>query len=106
MAFIEIYNPSSTVVSSKEEIGVWFRLQYTASDDNAHPLTSSSTVVLSAVLYVKTNACLVGDSSNQTYPLANGDTLSVEKVDLSEIYVKNSTSGNNVVIEVVGVKRA
>ena len=77
------------------------RDQLTATGDNAFALGSAGEI-FNGIIYCKTNNALLGDSSNQTFPLNASDSISVERIDLSTIYAKNADAGVNIVLELIG----
>lgn len=83
--------------------GTAYEEQITATNDNAFRIITTSTKLRDVVIYVSGNNALVGDSANQRLPLNVGETLGISWLDLSTIYFKNATAGNNTTITVLGV---
>ena len=78
--------------------------EHTMTDDNAYRFESSSLKLRGAMILISDHDALIGDSSNQRYPKAAGTTLSVGSVDLSKLYFKNATAGQNTKVNIIGVK--
>lgn len=81
-----------------------YSLQYTASDDSAHPLLSESKKLADVVIRCSGNAALIGDNNNQYFQLNVGDILGITKIDISTLYVKNASAGQNTTITLFGVE--
>lgn len=78
--------------------------EHTAASDAAFRFETTETKLRGAVILVSTHDALIGDSSNQRYQKTYGTTLSVSDVDLSKLYFKNATAGQNTKINIIGVK--
>jgi hypothetical protein len=83
--------------------GTAYEDQVTAADDNAFRLVTSETKIRDVIVYVSGNNALVGDADNQRMPLNVGESLGISWIDLSTLYFKNATGGNNTTITVLGV---
>jgi hypothetical protein len=53
---------------------------------------------------VSTYAQKFGDASNQRYSVGVGETIYFTMVDISTLYFKNSTAGQNGQVNIIGVK--
>lgn len=58
--------------------------------------------IFSGVILITSNNALIGDSVLQSFPLNEGDSISVSNIDLGRLYFKNATAGSNITIEVIG----
>ena len=57
------------------------------------------------VFLVKTNNMLFGDdATTQDYPVGVDETVGFTMCDISTMYFKNATAGNNGVVHIIGVK--
>jgi len=76
----------------------------TMTDDNPTRFTTSSRKLLDVVIIVETYAMLVGMSGDVVYPVGADDTLGFTKVDISTLYFKNATAGEDGKISILGVE--
>lgn len=79
-------------------------LQYTATDDAAHPVTATSLKLADVIIKCAGNGAIVGDADHQYLELAVGDVLGLTKIDISTLYVKNATAGQNTTLNIIGVE--
>lgn len=78
--------------------------EHTMASDSAYRFETTATKLRGATILISTHDALVGDSTNQRYPKSSGTTLSVGDVDMSTLYFKNASAGNNTKINIIGVK--
>lgn len=83
--------------------GTAYEDQVTAAADTAFRLATSETKIRDVIIYVSGNNALVGDADNQRMPLNVGESMGISWIDLSTLYFKNATAGNNTTITVLGV---
>lgn len=83
--------------------GTAYEDQVTAASDDAFRLVTSETKIRDVIVHVSGNDALVGDADNQRMPLNVGENLGISWIDLSTLYFKNATDGNNTTITVLGV---
>ncbi len=76
----------------------------TATDDSARRFETSSKKLRDVIIIVKTYAQLFGDSSAQTYPVGADETIGITQIDISTLYFKNSTAGQNGVVHILAVE--
>jgi len=55
-----------------------------------------------SIVIVKDYAVYFGRQGSQTYPVAADSTISLERVDLADLYFKNQTSGENATVHILG----
>lgn len=84
--------------------GELYENEHTAVSDAAFRFETTETKIRGAVVLVSDHGVLIGDSSNQRYPRDADTALSMHDVDLSTVYFKNATAGNNTKINIIGVK--
>lgn len=84
--------------------GEIYENEHTMADDSAYRFESAELKLRGATILVSTYDALIGDSSNQRYPKTAGTSLSVGHVDLSNLYFKNATAGQNTKINIVGAR--
>jgi len=84
--------------------GEVYENEHTAASDAAFRFESTEVKLRGAVILVSTHDALIGDSSNQRYPKTAGTSLAVSDVDLSDLYFKNATAGQNTKINIIGVE--
>jgi len=77
--------------------------EHNMTTDAAYRLESSEKQLKSGVVLISTKDALIGDDTNQRYPKSAGSTLSIEYADLSKLYFKNATAGQNTKINIIGV---
>jgi len=53
---------------------------------------------------VEDNDQLFGDAAGQTFPLAAGEWMGFTKVDVSTLYFRNRTAGQNGTVRIIGVE--
>jgi hypothetical protein len=77
--------------------------EHTMTTDAKYRFETDEKKLKSGVILVSTKDALVGDDTNQRYPKSAGSTLSIESADLSKLYFKNATAGQNTKINIIGV---
>ncbi len=87
-----------------EFAGEMYENEHTAANDAAFRFETTETKIRGAVVLVSDNDVLIGDSTNQRYPRDEDTALSMHDVDLSTLYFKNATAGNNTKINIIGVR--
>lgn len=75
-----------------------------ASADTARRFETSWTYLEDITIIVKTKAQLFGDENGQTYPVGVGETLGYSRIDISSLYFKNETAGENGTVHILGVE--
>ncbi len=81
-----------------------YRNKDTAGADTARRFETSEKYLADVVIRVKTYGQFLGDSSTQDFPLEAGETLGFVKVDISTLYFKNDTAGENGVVHIIGTE--
>ena len=76
----------------------------TAAADTARHFETSSKFLRDVIISVKTNNQLFGDASGQTFPLAAGESMGFTLVDISTLYFKNASAGQNGTVHIIGVE--
>lgn len=54
------------------------------------------------ILIVKDHAVYFGRQGSQTYPVATNGTISLQRVDLADLYFKNQASGDDATVHILG----
>jgi len=75
-----------------------------ATADTARRFETSSKKLKDIIIIVKTHDQLFGDSSGQTYPVGAGETFGITQIDISTLYFKNATAGQNGVVHILAVE--
>jgi len=75
-----------------------------ATDDSARRFETSSKKLRDMIIYVETNDQLFGDSGGQTFPISAGSSFGITQIDISTLYFKNETSGQNGTVHIIGVE--
>ncbi len=76
----------------------------TATADTARRFEVSMKNLKDVIIQVATYAQLFGDSGSQAYRVEAGDTFGFTKVDISTLYFKNATAGENGVVRILAVE--
>ena len=76
----------------------------TATDDTARRFETTSKKLRDVVLRVATNSQLLGTSASQVYPVNVGETVGISKLDISMLYFKNATAGQNGTVQILAVE--
>lgn len=91
-------------LSSTRFGGYVYENEHTMTDDLPYQFTSTSLKLRGAVVLVSTHPVLIGDSVNQRYPKSAATIISIGDVDLSTLYFKNAGAGDNVKLNIIGVR--
>lgn len=84
--------------------GAIYENQDTATADTARRFETSVKKLRDVVIQVATYAQLFGDSFNQRYRVEAGETVGFTKVDISTLYFKNATAGQNGIVRILAVE--
>lgn len=76
----------------------------TMTDDNPARFESESKKLCDVVIIVETYAMKLGKVEAIVYPVGADDTVGFTKVDISTLYFKNATAGENGKISILGVE--
>jgi len=75
----------------------------TATADTARRFETTSKKLRDVIITVKTYAQLFGDSDGQTYPVAADGIFSITQIDISFLWFKNATAGQNGTVHILAV---
>jgi hypothetical protein len=75
----------------------------TATADSARRFETSAKKLRDVIITVKTYAQLFGGLAGQTYPVAADETFSITQIDISTLYFKNATAGQNGTVHILAV---
>lgn len=82
-----------------------YRNKDTATADTARRFETTQKILKDVIIRVKTFGQFFGDSSTQDVPVEAGEWFSLTGlVDISTLYFKNDTSGENGVVHILGVE--
>lgn len=84
--------------------GAVYENQDTAAGDTARRFETSAKRLRDVVIRVSGKPQLFGDASNQRLELAVGDSMGFTRVDISTLYFKNKTAGQNGTVSILGVE--
>ena len=84
--------------------GAVYENQDTATGDTARRFETARKLLRDVVIKVTTRAQTLGDSSNQRLELAAGDSIGFTLVDLSTLYFKNASAGENGTVTILGTE--
>jgi len=78
--------------------------QDTAVADTARRFETSSKKLRDVTIRVTTASQYFGNSSNQRYKVDPNDTMTISRIDISTLYFKNVTAGQNGTVTILGVE--
>lgn len=76
----------------------------TMVDNSATRFERTTKRLHDVVIIVETYAMLLGGDKDVVYPVGADDTVGFTKVDISTLWFKNATAGENGKITILGVK--
>lgn len=76
----------------------------TATSDAARRFETSSKKLRDMIIQVATNDQLFGDSASQTFPITAGSSFGITQIDISTLWFKNKTAGQNGVVYILAVE--
>ncbi len=101
----EITNDTLDAMNMLEKFGgATYVKSDTAASDAARRFETSSKKLRDVVIRVATNNQLLGTSALQVYPVNVGETAGFGKLDVSTLYFKNATAGQNGTVQILGVE--
>jgi hypothetical protein len=74
-----------------------------AAADTARRFETTAKLLLKAYITVATQSQSFGTSASQVFPVAANGTIYLENVDISTLYFKNTTGGQNGTVSILGV---
>lgn len=83
--------------------GVVYENEDAAASDAARRFETASKKLRDIVIQVETNDQLFGNAANQRFKVTAGSSLGFTQVDLSTLYFKNATAGQNGTVRIIGV---
>lgn len=100
----EITNDTLDAMKTVESFGgATYVNQDTAVSDAARRFETTSTKLRDVLVKVSTYAQLFGTSASQTFRVEPGGTWAVGKIDVSTLYFKNATAGENGTVDILAV---
>lgn len=93
----------ASILSRLTYSGAIYRKQDVATVDTARRFETVAKKLRDIVIYISVNDQLFGDSANQTFLVSAGRYFGFTKVDISTLYFKNATAGQNGTIDIIGV---
>ena len=76
----------------------------TASSDAARRFETSEKKLRDVVIRVEDYGQLMGDESGQEFPVGAGEWVGFTQVDVSTLYFKNRSAGENGTVRIIGVE--
>ncbi|HEX74270.1 MAG TPA: hypothetical protein G4N93_03890 [Dehalococcoidia bacterium] len=98
----DIFDPSGRPKSGYS--GAVYDNQDTATGDSARRFETSRKLLRDVVIKVATKAQKFGNSSNQRMELSAGDSIGFTMVDISTLYFKNASAGENGTVNILGTE--
>lgn len=83
--------------------GTTYENAHTMANDSAYRFEASATRLRDLNIVVEDEDAVLGDSSNQRYPVKVGEHKGFSSMDISTLYFKNAGAGNNTTIKILGV---
>ena len=84
--------------------GPVYENQNTATADAGRRFETSPTKLRDVVIKVSTYPQLFGNAINQRFRIEVGGNWSISRIDISTLYFKNVTAGQNGVVNIIGVR--
>lgn len=78
--------------------------EHVMENDEPFRLFNEKTMLSDVVIYVSTNALVVGSETNQRFPLTVGASLSLRVIDLSGLWFRNAAVGSNGKFNIIGTR--
>lgn len=100
----DIESDIETLNTSFNACGDVYRNTATMANDNAARFETSEYKLRYAKISVTSNDMKFGDDTTQDFIVAADKSLELAKFDLSTLYFKNSATGQNGVVNIIGVK--
>ena len=76
----------------------------TMTDDNPTRFETAAKKLRDIVIIVKTHPMLLGETGVEVYPVGENEAVGFTKVDISTLYFKNASAGDNGTITILGVE--
>ena len=76
----------------------------TMTDDNPTRFETTAKKLRDVVIVVKTHGMLLGETGVEVYPVGENEAVGFTKVDISTLYFKNASAGDNGTITILGVE--
>ena len=98
--------PAAQVASLRSETfgGNVYSKTMTMTGDFAIRFEATAKKLRDIVIIVKTHPMLLGKTGAVVYPVGVNETVGFTKVDISTLYFKNASAGNNGTITILGVE--
>ena len=90
--------------SSVSNAGTAYCKTDTAASDAARRFETAEKKIMNASIQVATNSQLFGQVDGILYQIDPGDTKSLGNIDISTLYFKNATAGQNGTVTILGVE--
>lgn len=84
--------------------GAVYRNSDTATTDAARRFETSEKMLRDVIIQVAAYGQLFGDSASQTFPVVQGDSFRITKIDISTLYFKNAVAGENGTVHILAVE--
>lgn len=88
----------------KKAGGVIYSKTMTMSDDNSTRFETSAKSLKDVVILVETNPVLLGATGVEVVTVVAGGSIGFTNVEISTLYFKNASAGNNGKISILGVE--
>lgn len=92
------------VKASVSNAGTAYCKSDTAASDAARRFETAEKKIMNASIQVTTNSQLFGQVDGILYQIDPGDTKSLGNIDISTLYFKNATAGQNGTVTILGVE--
>lgn len=76
----------------------------TAIDNTVRRFETTSKKLRDVIIIVKTQPQLFGHDSSQTYPVGVDEAIGITQIDISTLYFKNATAGQNGTVHILAVE--
>jgi len=76
----------------------------TMTDDNATRFETSAKRLWDVIILVETNSMVFGETGVEVYTVTAGSAIGLTRVNISTLYFKNASAGNNGKVSILAVE--
>ena len=100
----EIIDDDNVMLNAIRFGGDIYENEHTMADDLKYRFESTSLKLADVIIAISLKDALFGDSSNQRFPQTVGSVFGFTKVDISKLYFKNASAGQNCKVNIIATK--
>jgi len=102
--FIITSSTRTVVIQPTQFSGQTYNNTDTAADDNVRRFEESEKKLNDVIIYVSGHGQLFGDDHSQEFYVAAGGSLGLTRVDISTLYFRNASAGQNGTVSILGTE--